>query len=249
MKRSVISMILGFLFTFPIAFLIGIINPIKTITSEMTIWANPTLVDIGVALATGLIGAYAMARKDIPEALAGVAVASAFTPPVCTLALALAYNNLPLARGAGLLFAVNMVSITLAAWAVFVWLGMHPQIGEESRPRQYAWTALVLAFVAVLGIFLLREVNPSTYEAGVEQALRAAFLQDALVDFEVNRSDPVQVIATIRRESDRLDDNSEVIAAQEALQMALEQAVDLDVIIQLIYDPPMPTLAPTAETP
>lgn len=236
LKRSTISVVQGFLLTFPIALLIGMISPTKIVTAEMTVWGNPTLLDLGVALATGFIGAYALARKDIPEVLAGVAVASAFTPPVCTLALGLAYGDIALARGAALLFATNIVCIILAAWFVFFWLGMHPEVIAESRVRQYTSAGLVVLFVGLLGAFLLGNTTPTGVEATIEQSLRSTFTRDELVRFEVRRSDPLQVIATVRRASSRLNDHSEVVTAQRALEQALDQPVDLNIVIEPFYN-------------
>ncbi|MBZ0300665.1 MAG: TIGR00341 family protein [Anaerolineae bacterium] len=235
-RRSAITVIQGFLLAVGIALLVGLISPTQIVTPEMAARGNPTVLDMGIALASGIIGAYATARKEIPAALAGVAIAAALVPPVCTIGLGIAYGNAALSRGAALLFTTNIISIILAAWLVFFWLGMRPQLVEESRVRQYVSGAMVLLFVGILGIFLLSDVNPSTFESGIEEHLRGAFQQDELVDFEVRRSDPIQIIATLRRAANRLDDNSEVIAAQQALQETLSQPVNLDVIIEPFYN-------------
>ncbi len=235
-RRSALTVVVGFALAVMLAIVVGAISPTKIITSEMAARGNPTVLDMGVALASGFIGAYATARKDIPAALAGVAIAAALVPPVCTIGLGLAYANTSLARGATLLFATNIVSIILAAWVVFFWLGLRPQVIEESRGRQYISAAMVLVFAGILAALLLRDVNPNTFEAGIEDELRAAFRQDELLDFEVRRSDPLQVIATVRRSARRLDDNSEVIEAQQALQARLEQAVNLDVVVEPYYN-------------
>ncbi len=234
-RRSALSVFQGFALAFLIALLIGIISPSDIITPEMAGRGNPTVLDMGVALASGIIGAYATARKDIPAALAGVAIAAALMPPVCTIALGVAYDDMALARGATLLFTTNIVSIILAAWGVFFWLGLRPQMVEESRVRQFTSAALVILFAAVASIFYLREVNPNTFEAGIEQQLRASFEQDVLVDFEIRRSNPLQVIAIVRRSVDRANDNQEVLAARAALQANLQQPVDLEVVIEPFY--------------
>lgn len=236
MRRSVISVIQGFALAFVIALIIGLISPSSIVTDEMAGRGNPTVLDMGVALASGLIGAYATARKEIPAALAGVAIAAALMPPVCTIALGVAYGNIALVRGATLLFSANIVSIMLAAWGVFFWLGLRPHAHAESRVRPIISGLLVAIFALITALFLLRDVNPNTFAAGVERELRAAFEQDELVDFELRRSDPIQVVATVRRQVSRLDDNSEVIRARVGLQEALGQPVNLDVVIEPFYN-------------
>lgn len=236
MRRSILSVIQGFALAFIIALLIGLTSPSTIVTEEMAGRGNPTVLDMGVALASGLIGAYATARKEIPAALAGVAIAAALMPPVCTIALAVAYGDMALARGATLLFSANIVSIMLAAWGVFFWLGLRPQTRNDSWVQPVISGLLVLIFALITALFLLRDVNPNTFAAGVERELRAAFEQDELVDFEVRRSEPIEVIATVRRQANRADDNSEVIRAREALRSALGQEVRLEVVIEPFFN-------------
>ena len=76
---------------------------------------------------------------------------------------------------------------------------MRPQMVENSRIRQYTSATLVVVFVAIISIFFLRDVNPRQFEAGIESTLRDAFQADELVNFEIRRGDPLQVIATVRR--------------------------------------------------
>ncbi len=160
MRRSALSMVQGFVLAFAIALVIGLISTSTIVTSEMAGRGNPTVLDMGVALASGVIGAYATARKEIPSALAGVAIAAALMPPVCTIALGVAYGNIALARGATLLFSANIVSIMLAAWGVFFWLGLRPEAQTQARVRPIISGLLVAIFALITAIFLLRDVNP-----------------------------------------------------------------------------------------
>jgi uncharacterized hydrophobic protein (TIGR00271 family) len=235
-RRSLLSVVQGFVLAFILALLIGIISPSSLVTAEMAGRGNPTVLDMGVALASGIIGAYATARKDIPAALAGVAIAAALMPPVCTIALALAYEDLSLARGAALLFTTNIVSIILAAWAVFFWLGLRPRMVQESRVRQFTSAALVVVFAAIISVFMLRDVNPRRFQADIEAELQAAFQQDQLLSFEVRRNDPLEVVAVVRRAANRLNDNREVVAARAQLQARLHQPVELQVVIEPFFN-------------
>jgi uncharacterized hydrophobic protein (TIGR00271 family) len=235
LHRSSLSVIQGFVTAFLIALLIGLLSPSAIVTQEMAARGSPTVLDMAVALASGVVGAYATARKEIPAALAGVAIAAALMPPVCTIGLGIAFSNPALARGAALLFAANIISIILAAWGVFFWLGIRPQSNEEAR-RPYISAALVALFALLMALFLLRDVNPNTFESGVEAQLRAAFQQDELVDIEMRRSTPLQVVATVRRHAFRLNDNSEVLLARQALERSLEQPVNLEVIIEPFFN-------------
>ena len=50
---------------------------------------QPTLIDLLAALATGAVGAVALAREDISDALPGVAIAISLVPPLAVVGLTL----------------------------------------------------------------------------------------------------------------------------------------------------------------
>src|SRR5690606_3546905 len=104
MRRSAITLVFGIIVSIFVAIGAGLLSSLSSPTSEMLIRSNPTLLDALVAFASGVVGAYATARKDIPAALAGVAIAAALMPPLCTVGLGLALGNQALASGSMLLF-------------------------------------------------------------------------------------------------------------------------------------------------
>lgn len=133
MGRALGTLALGVAAALLISALIGLLHGPGAPTTEMLSRGHLGWLDIGVALASGFVGAYAMARKDIPGALAGVAIAAALMPPLCTVGLALGAGDIKLSIYSGLLFLMNTVCISLAAWAVFLWLGMRPALVRDSE--------------------------------------------------------------------------------------------------------------------
>lgn len=231
-ERALVTVLQGFLIAFSLPWLIGVLFTSSTlITMEMAARGNPTIIDLGVAVASGFIAAYATARKHIPAALAGVAIAAALVPPICTSGLGLAIGNIALFWGAGILFVTNVVSIILAAWLTFFFLGMRPPVVEASRRRQYISSGLVAAFVALAVSLYALGVNPAS-EQRIEEQLRASLRFDELIDVEVRREFPLQVVATIRRSSERLTDNSEILLAENRLQSSLNRDVVLSAVVQ-----------------
>jgi uncharacterized hydrophobic protein (TIGR00271 family) len=81
MRQSAFTLLQGIFAALLVALLVGWISSTIIVTAEMAARGNVTFLDMGVALASGVIGAYATARKDIPSALAGVAIAAALMPP------------------------------------------------------------------------------------------------------------------------------------------------------------------------
>lgn len=110
--------------------------PFHSVTGEILARTNPTLLDLGVALFSGLAGSVAVCRVgggDGVTTLPGVAIAVALMPPLCTLGFGLGSGaNTRIMGGAGLLFLTNLVAIVASAFAVFLLTGMNaPEVRSE----------------------------------------------------------------------------------------------------------------------
>jgi uncharacterized hydrophobic protein (TIGR00271 family) len=109
--------------------------PFHSATSEIISRTNPNLLDLGIALLSGLAGAVVVCRGggDGVTALPGVAIAVALMPPLCTMGFGLGSGmNLEIMGGAGLLFLTNLVAIVASAFLVFVLIGMSFEVAETS---------------------------------------------------------------------------------------------------------------------
>lgn len=116
--------------------------PFHSVTSEIIARTNPTLLDLGVALFSGLAGSVAVCRLgggDGVTTLPGVAIAVALMPPLCTIGFGLGSSvNMRIMGGAGLLFLTNLVAIVASAFLVFLLTGMNaPEVrGEMEHSRK-----------------------------------------------------------------------------------------------------------------
>jgi uncharacterized hydrophobic protein (TIGR00271 family) len=219
-----------------IAVLIGLVTPPQSITPEMLARTRPTLLDLAVALASGMAGAYALARKDVSAALPGVAIAAALMPPLATVGLSLAMGDLRASGGSLLLFAANIAAISLAGGVVFLLLGIRPRAwGPEPRRqlrlRLVASLILLLAIAVPLGIIM----QASARDAALEQRART-FLADEfedpnhVVSLEASEGEHgLAVVATVH--SSESPDQSEVNSMAEALSQHLGHPVQLEIIV------------------
>ena len=245
-----------------IAFAFGALVGMDAPTPEMLSRSHPSLLDAAVAITAGLIGAYATARKDIPAALAGVAIAAALMPPLCTVGLALSARHDPLAGGATLLFLTNIVFISLAGWAVFFWMGMRPRLVDKSRRRQYlSWALVTLLALPILIAAAQPDQPRERRQHRRAVACRKRFAPAELVDMQVEDGDKLTILATLRS-ADPIT-AQEVQIVQNSLSSELNQPVVLRVVVQTLIQPPtdeprptntpvptpIPTSAPTASLP
>lgn len=113
-----------------IAFSAGLswLLPFHSQTGEILARTQPNLLDLGVALLSGVAGAVVVCRGGGGggvTALPGVAIAVALMPPLCTVGFGVGSGWVaPIVYGAGLLFVTNLVAIGAAAFVVFLALGM-----------------------------------------------------------------------------------------------------------------------------
>lgn len=101
--------------------------PFHSITPEIVARTNPNLLDLGIALLSGLAGSVVVCRGggEGATALPGVAIAVALMPPLCVMGFGLGSGaNLVIMGGAGLLFLTNLAAIVASAFVVFLMVGM-----------------------------------------------------------------------------------------------------------------------------
>ena len=100
-------------------------------TGEILARIDPTLLDLGIAMFSGLAGSVVVCRADGNDgvtALPGVAIAVALMPPLCTMGFGMGSGwNLRIMGGAGLLFLTNLVAIVSSAFLVFLLIGMNAE--------------------------------------------------------------------------------------------------------------------------
>ena len=111
-----------------------LLTPIPYETSALLDNSTPTIWDLLIALAGGFAGGLGNSRKQEPSTLiAGVAVATALMPPLCSAGYGIALQSLPRFAGALYEFCVNVVFIALAAEVVLLLLHapLHRDINDD----------------------------------------------------------------------------------------------------------------------
>jgi len=168
-----------------IAFAMGLsfLLPLQIETGEIAARLRPTLLDLGVAIISGIASAYAYARAQAAKGLAGVAIAVALVPPLAVTGIGLGWLSAEVAGGALLLFLTNLAGIVFSASATFLLLGYSP----FSRARK----GLVIALLAVVLVSI-----PLAFS--FNQLLKEGAIVSALEDhsFENITIRQVQVLST-----------------------------------------------------
>jgi len=121
--KSLINIVLSVAVAVLFSALLVWMLPFQVPTSEILARTRPNLLDLGVALFSGLAGSLVVCRGGGGggvTALPGVAIAVALMPPLCTVGFGVgAGMNWAIISGAGLLFLTNLAAIIASAFLVF----------------------------------------------------------------------------------------------------------------------------------
>lgn len=120
--------------------------PLNVLTDEMRGRLNPNLLDLMVAVISGIAGAYASSKSEIAKSLAGVAIAVALVPPLSVTGIGLGWGDFDVSYGSFLLFLTNLVGITLSAAVTFLILGYSP---IHRAKKGIIYTSVILVLVSI----------------------------------------------------------------------------------------------------
>ncbi|MEE4261374.1 MAG: TIGR00341 family protein [Desulfobacteraceae bacterium] len=165
-KNSIGKIVLGILIALLASALITRLFPYKPITDEMLARINPTLLDLAVAIISGIAAAYSKSFKEIIQSLAGVAIAVALVPPLAVAGIGIGRLDFNFFYQAFLLFSTNLVGITISATLTFRILGYAAAV------RRKASLVVVFIFLALISIPLYLSFSRIVEDRVFEQSLR-----------------------------------------------------------------------------
>ena len=153
------------------------------LTQRMPLDANPqitgrtapSMLDLLVAVATGVAGAFALTRRDVSNILAGVAIAISLVPVLAVVGITAGAGRFDLAWGALLLFLTNVGAILIAGAVVFGAAGYQREAVERDPRIARRARALIAVFVIALIVPLsVASWRTSRYEGWVQATTKAA---------------------------------------------------------------------------
>jgi uncharacterized hydrophobic protein (TIGR00271 family) len=173
LARSLLALLGGALLVIGIAFLFSLVEPLGQITegnSQVSARVHPRLIDLIAALATGMVGAFALVRSDVSDTLPGVAIAISLVPPLAVVGLTLQDGKIDEALGALLMFGTNVAAIIFTATMLLLLY----KVRETARSAGYAiGTLRGWSLAVVMGMVILVAI-PLTY--GSQKVLRESNL-------------------------------------------------------------------------
>jgi uncharacterized hydrophobic protein (TIGR00271 family) len=240
--RALVTLAAGVAITVLLSWTLGLVAGFPVYGSEVLSRTTPNLLDLAIALAAGAIATYGKVHSKAVSSLAGTAIAVALVPPVCVFGLLLATRDWSTARGAGLLFAANLLGIlsggliTLAA----ITPGLRNRLWS-SRLGLMSLLLTALLLVPLTGSFLnlvakaRRESALQQVERAIAESLRARTItlgQDSElmgISIDWNKNPPL-ITASVRVSKPNLPTPKQVAAVQRFINR--RQPINFRLLVQ-----------------
>jgi len=156
-RNSIETLVVGILVTISTAMIIAYFTPLREMTSEMMARLSPTILDMFVAIASGVAAAYVKNDSKISASLAGVAIAVALVPPLAVSGIGLGWGDWSMFFSAILLFTTNLVGIIFAGALTFLMMGFAPI--KVAKRGIVIWTivTIVTSLILYIPFYMMKE--------------------------------------------------------------------------------------------
>ena len=246
LKTSIKAEVLGAVTAVLLAVILTLILPGSHITAEVLSRTKPTIVDLVIALASGVAGTYAMCVKPQSATLPGVAIATALMPPLCVVGIGLAKQDFNIVTGAFLLFLANMIAINVAAIATFELAGFSQKNNFNAIKYRIVTTnnkiffypiILLLVISIPLAVIMYKTYNTANKADIINNSLRENISSisphSTLISTDYNEDDEkFEINAAFRTTKNLSSDN--IRQMENFLELKLGKAVKLYADVVLI---------------
>jgi uncharacterized hydrophobic protein (TIGR00271 family) len=132
-----------------------IVTPFHYSTAELDSFTRATIFDVLLAFLGGIAGFVGIIRKEATKIFAGVAVATACIPPLCTAGYGIANLDWRYFLGGCYFFSVNCFFIGWGTWLASRFLGYHRRFKHiESKSSKLNWLYLGGILLIIPSIWL-----------------------------------------------------------------------------------------------
>jgi uncharacterized hydrophobic protein (TIGR00271 family) len=168
----------------------------------------PNVLVLVVAVGAGVAGIVSL-MTGVSATLVGVMIAVALIPPAAAVGIGIAFRIPRLVLGAGVIVAVNVLSINLSALVMLWYEGYRPQRWfreDEARSAFLKRVAVLVFAIALLSVFLggvtyesyVASTTESDIRAAASDELTAIDAEYELLELEVERTGTVPPLDTER---------------------------------------------------
>jgi uncharacterized hydrophobic protein (TIGR00271 family) len=215
----------GLLLGYVAAILLSWLTPLQSMNDEISARIRPNLLDLGVAILSGIAGAYAHVREEVAKTLAGVAIAVALVPPLAVSGIGLGWGDGEVFLGALLLLMTNLAGIVLAGSVTFMLMGFSPLHLAKKGLIVSLFVVIIVSLPLAYGSFtMIRDHN-------IIRALSNYKVDDITVKqvSVVRGGDPLRLSVTLVSASQISD--ADIVKVKESIAAEIQSDVELEALI------------------
>jgi len=231
-KNSSKTLFFGILIALLFSCLLTFFMPLSSLTEEMAKRLNPNILDLIVAIISGIAGAYANSKSEVAKSMAGVAIAVALVPPLSVTGIAIGWGDIDMMYGSFLLFITNLVGITLFAAITFIVLGYAP-INRAKKGIFYTSVILLVIIVPLVASFyklieqnkILMLLNKKEYIINDKKLILN------ILDIDLSKDDPN---LSIQINSQDILQKKDFIILKEKIEEKIEKKIILNISSKVV---------------
>ncbi len=156
MENSIQNFLISVVVALATSFIYFKLTPFGDATPEILARTKPTILDVLVAFFGGLAGIVSVTRKEISNAIPGVAIATALMPPLCVTGYGLANAEWGIMMKSFYLFFLNATFVALATYLITRYLRFpfveYLDLKEKKRNR---WIISTVSLVMIVPSFFI----------------------------------------------------------------------------------------------
>lgn len=197
--------------------------PVELMTEEIRARTNPNVLDLGVAIISGIVGAYSQARASSARGLAGVAIAVALVPPIAVTGIGIANGSFSVIVGSFLLFLTNLAGILFSGAITYLMLGFAP------FKRAKAGLFKSLTAVLLVSLPLLYSFNQLIQQAEIKEKIQQIDLKNITINSIeiVSLNQPLEL--RIELMNKQLLTDKDLITVKASIEQTLSTEITLQI--------------------
>ena len=179
LKRSLKNLLIATVVSIAVSAIYFFISPFKEAQSELLARTAPNIYDVLIAFFGGLAGVIAVTRVEKGLPVAGVAIATALMPPLCTAGYGLGTGNYMYFLGALFLYTINCTFICIATYLIVKYM-KYPAARQVDKKQEkqvkYFITIIVVLMIVPSGYFAYQLFQRQRFKQNVDDFVRKEFL-------------------------------------------------------------------------
>jgi uncharacterized hydrophobic protein (TIGR00271 family) len=231
-KNSIITIFWGVVIGLFFSILISLITPLEVLNDQILARIRPNLLDLGIAVASGVAGAYAYSKEEINKTLAGVAISVALVPPLAVAGIGIGWMDWSVFSGAMLLLGTNLAGIVMSAAITFLVLGFSPfRLAKRGL-------LISLGILIVIALPLGLSFNKMVNENLIIQDLAGQEIPHGLLrEVKVVQMNPLRLSVTILSETVLTENDFEEIKSE--IEEKIQQPIQLEMTLGISLGEPI----------